>query len=167
LLDLFGASLQSKFPHQEVVIADDIRRDGGGMGIWLGIWSWCSIGSIAIGFVSGAGTINNLNPQWGFWITVVFLMVLLFVNVITPETRRSAYRRSFRKYLDGDEKVRKVVGRGEIKLHISTSPPSNWTQEVWAGFKLSMSMLFQRGFFVLAFYLGWIYAHIVLVIIVG
>ncbi|KAK1908204.1 hypothetical protein P3342_013524 [Pyrenophora teres f. teres] len=43
LLDLFGASLQSKNPHQEFVVVNDVRRHGGGMGMWLGIWSWCWI----------------------------------------------------------------------------------------------------------------------------
>jgi hypothetical protein len=168
LLDLFGASLQSHTPHQEIVIPGDVRHDGGGMGIWLGIWSWCSLGSIAIGFTSGAGTINRYNPQWGFYITVIVLAISLFLNIITPETRRSAYRRNFKKYTVGeDEKLSKTVGRGEIKLHMSTTPPDYWVQEVWAGLWLSFLMLYQRGFFVLAFYLGWIYAQVVLIIIVS
>ncbi|KAJ8605411.1 hypothetical protein MRB53_041452 [Persea americana] len=33
LLDLFGASLQSRHPHQEVVDSEDIRRQGGGIGL--------------------------------------------------------------------------------------------------------------------------------------
>jgi hypothetical protein len=65
LLDLFGASLQSKNPHEEIVDDEDVRRGGGGMGIWLGIWTWCSLGTAAVGFTSGAGIINRLNPQWG------------------------------------------------------------------------------------------------------
>ena len=35
LLDLFGASLQSGNPHQETVNENDVRRHGGGMGVWL------------------------------------------------------------------------------------------------------------------------------------
>lgn len=59
LLDLFGASLQSHSPHQEIVDLMDVRRHGGGMGLWLGIWSWCSIGPLSIGFMIGALIISN------------------------------------------------------------------------------------------------------------
>ena len=37
LFDLFGASLMSDKPHQEIVVYDDVRRQGGGIGVWLGI----------------------------------------------------------------------------------------------------------------------------------
>ncbi|KAK5992391.1 hypothetical protein PT974_05795 [Cladobotryum mycophilum] len=37
LTDIFGASLMSSNPHQEVVDRYDARRHGGGMGVWLGI----------------------------------------------------------------------------------------------------------------------------------
>lgn len=33
LLDLFGASLMSDKPHQEIVVYDDVRRQGGGIGV--------------------------------------------------------------------------------------------------------------------------------------
>ncbi|KAK6082161.1 hypothetical protein SCUP234_04474 [Seiridium cupressi] len=39
LTDLFGASLMSSNPHQEVVDEEDVRRHGGGLGVWLGIWT--------------------------------------------------------------------------------------------------------------------------------
>lgn len=165
LLDLFGASLQSSNPHQELVILDDARRQGGGMGIWLGIWSWCFIGSIALGFLTGAGIIAHLNPQWGFYITCIIGAVVLVLNVITPETRRSPYRRSFTEFIDEDEKVRRRIARGEVKLHLDTEGSMWWGEEVCAGIKLNFKMLFQRGFFVLAFYLGWTYALVVLVIV--
>jgi hypothetical protein len=89
------------------------------------------------------------------------------LNVITPETRRSAFRRSFREYIvDSDDNVRRKVGRGEVKLHISTTGPSIWREEVCAGVILSKRMFFQWGFSVMALYVGWIYAQIVLVIVV-
>jgi MFS family permease len=124
LLDLFGASLQSALPHEEILVTEDPRRDGGGMGMWLGLWTWCSVGSIAIGFTVGAVIINNLNPQWGFYITVILTVVVLFINIITPETRRSHYRRSSKKILDEKDHLKKLIGRGEIKLHISTTSPT-------------------------------------------
>ena len=167
LLDLFGASLMSSRPHQEIVNYDDVRRDGGGMGLWLGIWSWCFIASIAVGFVAGAGVISHLTPQWGFYITIILIAFVLVLNVIAPETRRSPYRRSFHVYVDENEKVRQKVARGEIRLHVWGEGPQIWYQEVGAGIVLNFRMLFQNGFFVLALYLGWIYAQVVLVIIVS
>ncbi|KAF2107542.1 hypothetical protein BDV96DRAFT_469922, partial [Lophiotrema nucula] len=166
LLDLFGASLQSKNPHQEVVIINDVRRHGGGMGIWLGIWSWCWIGSIAVGFQIGAGIIEHLPPSWGFYITVIILASALVLNVLAPETRRSAYRKSVTEVYDRDENfITRRVARGEIKLHISAEGPQYWFEEVLAGVKLTFMMMCQTGFAVLALYLGWIYAQIVLVIV--
>jgi hypothetical protein len=136
------------------------------MGMWLGIWSWCSVGSLAVGFQIGAGIIKSLTPDWGFYICIMILSLALVLNVIAPETRRSAYRRSVTEVYDRDENyITRRVARGEIKLHISTEGPKYWFEEVWAGMKLSTMMLCQPGFFVLAVYLGWIYAQIVLVIV--
>ncbi|KAF2668850.1 hypothetical protein BT63DRAFT_287032 [Microthyrium microscopicum] len=94
LLDLFGASLQAEFPHQEVKDVEDVRRFGGGLGMWLGFWTFCSFGSIAIGFSIGAAIINSLNPQWGFYVACLLLVITMAINIITPETRRSAWRRT-------------------------------------------------------------------------
>jgi len=167
LFDMFGASLQSANPHQEIVIADDIRREGGGMGLWLGIWAWCFVGSLSIGFVIGAGITAHLNPAWGFYVVVIIIAVFMLINVLAPETRRAPFRRSILKYLDENEKVQRRVARGEVKLHISMDGPKYWWEEVLAGFKLMGSMMLQPGFFVLAFYLAWIYALVVLVTLVG
>ncbi|OAL54100.1 MFS general substrate transporter [Pyrenochaeta sp. DS3sAY3a] len=166
LLDLFGASLQSKNPHQEFVVPNDVRRHGGGMGIWLGIWSWCWIGSLAIGFQIGTVIIEKLSPDWGFYIIVIILAGALVLNIIAPETRRATYRKSVTEVYDYDENfITRRVSRGEVKLHISTEGPLYWFEEVWAGMKLMAMMLCQPGFLVLSFYVGWIYAQIVLVII--
>ncbi|KAF2868624.1 major facilitator superfamily domain-containing protein [Massariosphaeria phaeospora] len=166
LLDLFGASLQSKNPHQEFVVPSDIRRHGGGMGMWLGIWSWCFIGSLAVGFQIGAGIIESLTPDWGFYIVIMLLAAALVLNVLAPETRRAAFRKSVTEVYDRDEHfITRRVARGEVKLHISTEGPKYWFEEVWAGMKLTVMMLCQPGFLVLALYLGWIYAQIVLVIV--
>ncbi|KAF2853585.1 MFS general substrate transporter [Plenodomus tracheiphilus IPT5] len=166
LLDLFGASLQSKYPHQEYVVANDVRRHGGGMGMWLGIWSWCWIGSLAVGFQVGAAIIESLSPDWGFYVVVVMLAAALVLNIMAPETRRAPHRRSVTEVYDHDENyITRRVERGEVKLHIATEGPLYWFEEVWAGIKLMSSMLCQPGFLVLAVYLAWIYAQIVLVII--
>lgn len=167
LLDLFGASLQSQKPHQEIVVHNDPRRHGGGMGLWLGIWSWCFIGSLSLGFVTGAGIIADLNPAWGFYIVVIILAFVLLLNIVTPETRRAMYRQSVAEYRDEEDRPNRILARGEVKLHVSAEAPKYWYEEVWAGMELSCQMLFQFGFAVLAVYWAWIYAQIVLVIVVS
>ncbi|KAJ5055674.1 hypothetical protein J3E74DRAFT_227466 [Bipolaris maydis] len=166
LLDLFGASLQSKNPHQEFVIINDVRRHGGGMGLWLGIWSWCWIGSLAVGFQLGAAIIEDLQPQWGFYVVILILLVALILNITASETRRAQFRESVTEVYDKDENyITRRISRGEVKLHIQTEGPRYWFEEVWAGIKLMTMMLLQPGFLVLAVYLGWIYAQVVLVIV--
>lgn len=167
LFDLFGASLMSDKPHQEIVVYDDVRRQGGGIGVWLGIWSFCFVGSMSIGFCVGAVIISGISPAWGFYIVVILLAFFLLVNVIAPETRRAPYRRSIAQYVDEDEKLRRRVARGEVKLHISNEGPMWWYQEVWAGLILTTRMLIQPGFFLLALYLAWMYAQVTLVILVS
>ncbi|KAF2090914.1 hypothetical protein K490DRAFT_62246 [Saccharata proteae CBS 121410] len=165
LLDLFGASLQSDMPHQELVVVNDVRRHGGGMGLWLGIWTWSFIASLAIGFLTGAGIINDLNPAWGFYIVVIMIAFVLLLNVIAPETRRSRHRHSVLDVVDANENVYQRVARGEIKLHISTEGPVWWWEEVIAGITLSGRMVTSRGFALMSTYLAWIYAEVVLIIV--
>lgn len=165
LLDLFGASLQSGNPHQETVNVNDVRRHGGGMGVWLGIWTWCAIGSIGVGFLIGAGIISGLDVSWGFWITIIVNAAVLVLNILSPEVRRSAYRRSMAEVRSGGEVSRRVA-RGEIKMHLESTGPIWWWEEVIAGHVLAIRMLLQPGFAILSLYLGWIYGQVVLVIVV-
>ena len=165
LLDLFGASLQSVHPHQEVVKINDVRRHGGGMGIWLGIWTWCYIGSLGLGFLIGAVVISSLSVTWGFWITIILIAAVLVLNVLTPEVRRSAYRRSMAEVRTATDISRRVA-RGEVKMHLQSTGPIWWWEEVWAGHVLCVRMLKQPGFAVLSLYLGWIYGQVVIVIVV-
>ena len=166
LLDLFGASLQSGNPHQEIVDENDVRRHGGGMGVWLGIWTWCAIGSIGVGFWIGASIISSLAVAWGFWVTIILNAVVILLNVITPEVRRSAYRRSMAEVRSGTDVSRRIA-RGEIKMHLEATGPVWWWEEVSAGHTLSVRMLKQPGFAILALYMGWIYGQVVLVIVVS
>ena len=166
LLDLFGASLQSSNPHEEMVDINDVRRHGGGMGMWLGIWTWCFIGSIGIGFLIGAAIISGLDVSWGFWITIILTAAVLILNVLAPETRRSAYRRSMAEVRNGGEVSRRVA-RGEMKMHLDATGPIYWWEEITAGLRLCVMMLKQPGFAVLSLYLGWIYGQIVIVIVVS
>ncbi len=121
---------------------------------------------MSIGFCIGACTISALSPSWGFYIIVILLAFFLLVNVIAPETRRAPYRRSIAQYFDGEEKLKRRVARGEVKLHISNDGPKWWFEEVWAGLILTKRMVFQSGFFILMFYLAWMYAQVTLVILV-
>ena len=134
--------------------------------MWLGIWTWCSVGSIGIGFWIGAGIISGLQVSWGFWILIILTAIVLLLNVLTPETRRSAYRRSMAEVRSGTDVSRRIA-RGEIKMHINSTGPVWWWEEVWAGHVLCIRMLKQPGFAVLALYLGWIYGQVVLVIVVS
>lgn len=167
LFDLFGASLQARHPHQEIVDFDDPRRQGGGMGLWLGAWAWCFVGSLALGFLVGAAITATLNPDWGFYFVVILLAIFILMNVVAPETRRAPHRRSILHYFDEQERLKKKVARGEVKLHISQDGPQWWWEESWAGMKLMAYMMIQPGFFVLAWYLAWIYALVVLVTLVS
>ena len=166
LLDLFGASLQSGNPHQETVNENDVRRHGGGMGIWLGIWTWCSIGSIGVGFLIGAAIIQSLNVSWGFWITIILTVVVMLLNVLTPEVRRSPYRRSMAEVRDGPEVSRRIA-RGEIMMHLYSTGPKHWWEEVLAGHVICVRMLLQPGFIVLSVYLGWVYGQVIMIIVVS
>ncbi len=136
------------------------------MGIWLGIWTWCSIGSIGLGFFIGAVIISGLNPAWGFWIVVILTALVLLLNVLVPEVRRSPYRRSVAEVRSGTDVSRRIA-RGEIKMHLESTGPKWWWEEVSAGITLSIKMLKQPGFAILSLYLAWIYGQIVIVIVVS
>lgn len=167
LLDLFGASLQSGNPHQEIVDDYDVRRHGGGMGLWLGIWSWCTIGSISIGFLIGACIISATNVTWGFWTCLLLLTVVLLLNVIAPELRRSAYRRTVAEVRGKDGMFRSRIARGEVKMHLKSSGPYWWGEEVKAGIEMCWLMLKQPGFLILAVYTAWVYAQFTVILMVS
>ena len=165
LLDVFGASLQSGNPHQEVVDPYDVRRHGGGMGLWLGLWSWCAVGSISAGFLIGTLMVDFADVAWGFWTSLLLMMMVLLLNVIGPEVRRSAYRRTVAEFM-GDEGHISRISRGEVKMHLKSAGPYWWGEEVKAGMELCWRMLQQPGFFILAVYTAWAYAHFTLVLMV-
>lgn len=166
LTDLFGASLMSSNPHQEVVDHHDVRRHGGGLGVWLGVWTWCFTGSLGIGFLVGALIIDSTSPTWGFYISIMLIAVVLILNIITPEARRSVWRRSVAE-TTVDNQISRRVARGEIMMHRVKDGSIWWGQEVWHGTLLSLEMLRQPGFAVVAVYSAWIYAQVVLVIVVS
>ncbi|KAI0537230.1 hypothetical protein GGR58DRAFT_358038 [Xylaria digitata] len=164
LTDLFGASLMSNTPHQEVVDEYDVRRHGGGLGVWLGIWTWCLIGSLSVGFLVGAVVIEHLQPSWGLYISIIIIAGVLLLNVLCPEVRRSAWRRSVAEVRMG-ETISRRLARGEVMMHRVQTGPRWWGQEVYHGVALSLEMLRQPGFTIMALYSAWIYAQIILVIV--
>ncbi|KAI3326143.1 hypothetical protein HD806DRAFT_520814 [Xylariaceae sp. AK1471] len=164
LTDLFGTSLMSNNPHQEVVDEYDVRRHGGGLGVWLGIWTWCFIGSISVGFLIGAVVIDWLQPSWGLYISIIIIAIVLLLNVLCPEVRRSAWRRSVAEVRMG-ETISRRLARGEVMMHRVQTGPAWWGQEVYHGVALSLEMLRQPGFTVMAVYSAWIYAQVVLIIV--
>lgn len=166
LTDLFGASLMSSNPHQEIVDYHDVRRHGGGLGIWLGVWTWCFIGSLGVGFLVGALVIDTLQPSWGLYISIMLIAVVLVLNVLCPEVRRSAWRYSVAEVKMGSAVSRRIA-RGEIMMHRVKDGPKWWGQEMYHGVALSLEMLRQPGFVVMAVYSAWIYAQVVLIIVVS
>ncbi|KAI0099470.1 hypothetical protein F4814DRAFT_456219 [Daldinia grandis] len=164
LTDLFGASLMSSNPHQEVVDQYDVRRHGGGLGIWLGVWTWCFIGSLGIGFLIGAIVIDTLKPSWGLYISIMLIALVILLNVLCPEVRRSAWRRSVAE-VRTPVGVSRRVARGEIMMHRVKDGPKWWGQEMYHGVALSFEMLRQPGFVIMAVYSAWIYAQVVLIIV--
>ncbi|PPJ55471.1 hypothetical protein CBER1_08040 [Cercospora berteroae] len=161
ILVAFGIMLPLQIPQAMVV------QQGGGIGAWLGLWTFCFGSSLSIGFFAGACIISKLNPSWGFWISIMLLSFFLLVNMIAPETRKAEHRRSLFQFFEDKEarRVKHRIARGEVKLHISNDGPKYWFEEVWAGIILTKRMILQPGFFVLMLYLGWIQAQLTLVIL--
>ncbi|OAL33207.1 hypothetical protein AYO20_07524 [Fonsecaea nubica] len=162
LLDIFGASLKSSDSH-ELPDPYDVRRHGGGMGVWLAIWSWCTVGSISIGFLIGALIISDTSVDWGFWISSLLLLAVILLNLIAPEVRRSAFRRTIAEVI-GEGRSFSRVARGEIKLHLTGNGPYWWGEEVMAALRLSWRMAKQPGLLVLSIYAAWVYAQFTLVL---
>ena len=166
LLDCFGASLQSQSPHGESLDPYDVRRHGGGMGLWLGVWSFASLAAISSGFMIGAFIINNANVMWGFWTCFVILLGMLLLNIIAPEVRRSAYRRTLTE-MHGKVGEFSRVTRGEVRMHMEGTGPYWWGEEVLAGIKMNWLMVQQPGFLILATYTSWVYAQYTMILMVS
>lgn len=167
LLDLFGASLQSRGTFSGPCAKFDVRKHGGGMGIWLGMLAWSTIGPVSIGFMIGASIINQgASVSWGFWISLLIIMVVLLLNIVAPEVRRSAFRRTISE-ISGTSGGFSRITRGEIKMHLDQVGPYWWGEELSAGLRLCGRMLLQPGFVILAIYMGWIYAQYSLVLMVS
>ena len=135
------------------------------MGVWLGLWTWSALGSIGLGFLIGAVVIDCLTPAWGFYVSIIIIAFIMLLNVVCPEVRRSAFRRSVVEVMNGQDVSRRLA-RGEVKMHMVQSGPKWWGEEFYYGVMLSLNMLRQPGFTVLALYVAWLYGQMVLNIVV-
>lgn len=151
LTDLFGASLMSRTPHQEIVDERDMRRHGGGLGVWLGLWTWCFVGSMAVGFLIGGLVIDHMLPSSGFYVCIGLTACVLVLNVLCPEVRRANWRRSIAEVRVG-QTISKRPACGEIMMHRVGKGPRWWGQELYHGVALSLEMLRQPGFGVMAIF---------------
>lgn len=123
LLDCFGASLRSRDAELDKLNVYDVRHHGGGMGMWLGFVSWSMVGPISVGFMIGASIVSSeFSVAWGFWISTCIILIVLLINIIMPEVRRSAFRRTVSE-LTGDAGAFSRVTRGEVKMHLTQTGP--------------------------------------------
>jgi hypothetical protein len=101
---------------------------------------------------------------WGFWIVIFVTLAALLLNVMAPETRLAAFRRSMAEVRRGSE-VSRRVGHGEVMMHLYSTGPLHWWEEVRAGLSLNFHMLKQSGFGIVTLYQGWIYGQVVMIMI--
>ena len=137
------------------------------MDVWLGVWTFSFIGSIAIGFCIGAAIIENHPPVVGMYVSIALVSLIIFLAVMCPEVR---YPRTSASYVMSSEssEVRhaaKVFGRGQVKMHREGSPPKNAGEEIWAGMLLMRDLLSMPGFLILALYYSWVYGQFVLIMV--
>jgi len=100
-------------------------------------------------------------------VTLIIMMIVLMLNIIAPEVRRSAFRRTIHEILGDDGDGFSRIGRGEVKMHLTGKGPYWWGEEIKAGLQLSLKMIRQPGFLVLALYSAWVYAQFTLVLMVS
>ncbi|KAL9943861.1 hypothetical protein ACHAO5_006497 [Verticillium nonalfalfae] len=105
-----------------------------------------------------------LRPAWGFYLSIILIVITLLLNTVCPEVRRSAFRRSVAE-VRTETAISRRLARGEVMMHRMKTGPKWWGQEVWHGVLLSLEMLCQPGFAIMAVYVGWIYAQVVLIIL--
>lgn len=106
LTNLFGGSITLALLRLSTDDGDQ-RRRGGGLGIWLGIYTWCWISSISLGFGIGGAIAKYRPPTWGFYLSILILVTLI-LNVVLPDTRSTLRR--------------KVVSKMRARAAASTEP---------------------------------------------
>ncbi|KAJ2894353.1 hypothetical protein MKZ38_007708 [Zalerion maritima] len=146
----------------------DPKLHGGGMDIWLGIWTFSFAGSISMGFATGAIIIDNFPPAVGMYVSICLISAIIFLVVICPEPRQTRISATFVSSAR-DSEVRhrnKTYGRGQVKMHREGVPPRNAGEEMLAGILLMKDLLLMPGFAVMALYYSWVYGQVVLIIVI-
>jgi serine/arginine repetitive matrix protein 2 len=114
----------------------------------------------------GALVVSSTSVDWGFWLSSLLLLFVIMLNVIAPEVRRSAFRRTISEII-GNEGSFSRVARGEVKLHLTGNGPYWWGEEILAALHLSWLMVKQPGFLVLSLYSAWVYAQFIIILMVS
>ncbi|KAA8910269.1 major facilitator superfamily domain-containing protein [Sphaerosporella brunnea] len=142
------------------------------MGVWIGVFTWLLVGSPALGYLFGSITIARSTPAWGFWTVMILAGFLLALIVVAPEVRPAWKRLQItenpliRRPRSGlTTTIPETVERGEIKLVMYGRSPQWWWEELSAGLSLTWRMLHQKGFLIVAVYFGWVFGHVLLVMI--
>ncbi|KAI5821423.1 hypothetical protein BZA77DRAFT_299532 [Pyronema omphalodes] len=186
LLDLFGpdtgACCRGGVVFNNIVPMEGQNQyqgvEGGEAGVragaWIGLFTWMFVGSAGCGYLFGKVVVARTTLAWGFWIVAILTGVLIVLVVTVPEVRPpwktvqidgtlsgTGNRRSISGFAESE-----VVERGEIKMVMFGSSPKWWWEEVSAGFFLSVKMMRQRGFLLVALYFGWIIGNQVLLMTV-
>ena len=152
LTDLYGASLLGR--------PEDPRSRGGGIGVWLGLWTSSCIGMLIFGFAIGTVIAGSQPLDWSLYISILVVAVALLVNVLCPDCRGALYRRRSQGN-DSD-----LLPVGEIMIHRVNKSPAWWGEETLHGVFLCFEMLRQPGFFAVAIYAGWVYGQAIFVTII-
>lgn len=97
---------------------------------------------------------------------MMLLIFVLLLNVVAPEPRRAAFRRTMADLL-GDKGPISRVTRGEVKMHLDETGPYWWGEELQSGMRLCWNMAKQPGFLILAVYTAWVYAQFTLILMVS
>ena len=138
---------------------------GARVGVWLGVWAWFFVASPGVGFFIGLIIAERFGPAWGFWVTAIADIVLLFAAATIPEVRPPWRRLVGGERLSGW--VRSGVERGELALVIFGKPPERWWKEVWAGLKMTGRICGQAGFLILAVYTAWVVGQVTMIMSVS
>ncbi|MBE3043160.1 hypothetical protein IMZ48_11430 [Candidatus Bathyarchaeota archaeon] len=157
LMDLFGASIASS--HREQSAEDgELRRREDEIGIWLGVYTWSWLASVSLGFGIGEVIADHRPPIWGFYLITLLLFITLVLNILMPNVRGVPYKRA----VGGTRTLATTPAEPQVGNVTLQKSPGWWGQEVYHGLLLSLEMLRQPGFLVLALYTGWVYAQAVL-----
>ena len=151
----------------ELKMGDERRRlsRGGGLGVWLGLWSSVMVGASSVGYCFGVLVQQSLHVSWTFWIVAILGSLIVVMLVLTPETRprrNGGLAKPLRSDHESLSFPSKEV-RGELNWIVFRKIPAWWWQEIWAGWVLMWRMCSQVGFVLLLLFAGWVFGTVTMV----